>query len=79
MAKHQKRFLDIFLDNSSGLSNAVEVVTTLLSMAFSDGFLRLKEVSAPDDLARKPFTCSLKAQTSIILLELSKSPMLGTN
>ena len=36
MAKHQKRFLDIFLDNSSGLSNAVEVVTSLLSMAFSD-------------------------------------------
>ena len=56
MAKHQKRFLDIFLDNSSGLSNAVEVVTSLLSMAF----LRLKEVSAPDDIARTPFTCSLK-------------------
>ena len=68
MAKHQKRFLDIFLDNSSGLSNAVEVVISLLSMAFSDGFLRLKEVSTPDDLARSPFTCSLftcslKAQT----------------
>ena len=47
MAKHQKRFLDIFLDNSSGLSNAVEVVTSLLSMAF----LKLKEVSAPDDIS----------------------------
>ena len=59
MAKHQKKLLDILLDNSSGLSNAVEVVNLI---AFH-GFLRLKEVSAPDDLARIPFTCSLKVQT----------------
>ena len=52
MVKHQKSFLDIFLDNSSGLSNsAVEVVEYKNLIAFN-GFLRLKEVSEQDDLAR---------------------------
>ena len=79
MVKHQKGFLDIFLDNSSGLSNsAVEEYKNLIAF---HGFLRLGEVSPQDDLVRSSFTCSLKSRTlkrSIILLELSKSPILGT-
>ena len=62
MEKHQKRF-SLHLYNSSGLSNsAVEVVEYKNLIAFH-GFLGLKETSAPDDLARSPFTWSLKAGT----------------
>ena len=62
MEKHQKRF-SRHLHNSSGHSNsAVEVVEYKNLIAFH-GFLELKEMSAPDDLARTPFTWPLKAGT----------------